>query len=166
MINQSSLLLATAILTGATYAPLATASEDGKLNAQLNEVRQATAKFHSLDAAAAAGWDVTLTGCIAHPDPNVGGMGYHYVNQDIFFDATVDPLRPETLVYAPTPSGGLQLVAVEYIVFTAQSATPPELFGETFHLNPAINAWVLHAWIWKPNPSGILADFNPNVSCP
>jgi hypothetical protein len=23
----------------------------------------------------------------------------------------------------------------------------------------------LHAWIWKPNPSGILTPWNPRVSC-
>lgn len=24
----------------------------------------------------------------------------------------------------------------------------------------------LHAWIWKGNPNGVFADFNPKVSCP
>jgi len=24
----------------------------------------------------------------------------------------------------------------------------------------------MHAWVWKPNPAGIMADWNPRVSCP
>jgi hypothetical protein len=24
----------------------------------------------------------------------------------------------------------------------------------------------LHAWLWKPNPSGVFADYNPRVHCP
>ncbi|MDF2753435.1 MAG: hypothetical protein K0S82_1818, partial [Gaiellaceae bacterium] len=26
-------------------------------------------------------------------------------------------------------------------------------------------AYALHAWIWKPNPSGILKPYNPRVDC-
>lgn len=161
---MKKLLTSAAVCAGLFCATAATAAEDARANALVNEVRRATAAFHSLDAAATAGWDVPLTGCIAHPDPAVGGMGYHYVNEDVFFDATVDPLKPETLVYAPSPNG-LKLVAVEYIVFTAANPTPPELFGQTFHLNPVINAWTLHVWLWQHNPSGMFADFNPKVSC-
>ncbi len=44
---------------------------------------------------------------------------------------------------------------------------PPELFGEHFHENTALGVWVLHAWIWKANPDGVFADFNPEVgACP
>jgi len=24
----------------------------------------------------------------------------------------------------------------------------------------------MHAWVWKPNPAGIMADWNPRVTCP
>jgi hypothetical protein len=45
--------------------------------------------------------------------------------------------------------------------------SPPVLFGQQFHLNTALDVWVLHAWIWKWNPSGVFADYNPRVSaCP
>lgn len=163
--KKNPLLLTATALAAALCASATVAGENAGQNALVNDVRRATAAFHSMDAAANAGWDVPLTGCIAHPDPDVGGMGYHYVNEDVFFDGNVDPLRPETLVYAPTPSGGMQLVAVEYIVFTAANPVPPQLFGQTFHLNPAISAWTLHVWLWKHNPSGLFADFNPKVSC-
>ncbi|WP_156962870.1 hypothetical protein [Aerolutibacter daejeonensis] len=164
--KRQSLLLAATLVAGAFCAPVAVAGEDDRLNSLVNELRHATAPFHSIDAAGAAGWATPLTGCIAHPDPAVGGMGYHYANETELADGTVDPLRPEVLVYAPKPGGGLQLVAVEYIVFTQLNPVPPELFGQTFHLNPGINAWVLHAWVWKHNASGLFADFNPGVKCP
>lgn len=166
MMKRQSLLLAATVVAAAFCVPGAVAGESDRLNSLVNEVRQATAPLHSIDAAADAGWATPLTGCVAHPDPEVGGMGYHYANETQLADGTVDPLRPEVLVYAPKPGGGLQLVAVEYIVFTELNPVPPELFGQTFHLNPNINAWVLHAWVWKHNPSGLFADFNPKVRCP
>lgn len=162
--KKHPLLLVAATCVGLSCTAPALAGDNAQANALINEVRRATATFHSLDAAAAAGWNVPLTGCIAHPDPAVGGMGYHYVNESVISDGAADPLQPETLVYAPSPNG-LKLVAVEYIVFTDQNPTPPELFGQTFHLNPNINAWTLHVWLWKHNPSGLFADFNPSVSC-
>ncbi|WP_330970460.1 hypothetical protein, partial [Lysobacter sp. A3-1-A15] len=63
--------------------------------------------------------------------------------------------------------GGLKLVAVEYLVFAddLQGDPIPELFGQQFHFNPVVDAWVLHAWIGQHNPNGMFADWNPNVSC-
>src|SRR3546814_417857 len=132
---------------------------------QLKQLRLATTAFNSLDVAKAAGWDQDITGCLSSPE---GGMGHHFMNDEIFFDGVVDPLRPELLVYAPTEHGGRRLVAVEYLVFSsALGSNPgPELFGHTFHLNPAIDAYVLHVWLWEMNPSGLFADWNPRVHCP
>lgn len=71
----------------------------------------------------------------------------------------------------PSPNG-LQLGAVEYIVPAEPwddeygDEVPPQLLGETFELNDALGVYVLHAWVWKTNPSGILEGWNPNVSCP
>ena len=33
-----------------------------------------------------------------------------------------------------------------------------------FHRNDTLGIWALHAWIWRPNPGGMHADFNPQVS--
>src|SRR3546814_1503112 len=87
-------------------------------------------------------------------------MGHHFMNDEIFFDGVVDPLRPELLVYVPTEHGGRRLVAVEYLVFSsALGSNPvPALFGHTFHLNPAIDAYVLHVWLWEMHPSGLFAE--------
>jgi len=63
----------------------------------------------------------------------------------------------------------LKLVAVEYIVpWTAWApAAPPQLFGRPFFRNTTLHLWALHAWIWRPNPSGMFANYNPAVKlCP
>jgi hypothetical protein len=76
--------------------------------------KSATARFHDLDKAEAAGYakfpDAAGIECIASP-------GVHYVNGGLVGDAVLDPTRPEALVYQPKPDGGLRLVALEYIVF-------------------------------------------------
>ena len=155
-------MLLPAALLAAALPLAATAGEDSRFNREITQLRLATAPFHSLENAMDAGWDVELTPCLSSPE---GGMGFHYVNGDVLLDDTVDPLRPELLVYAPTPSGGKRLVAVEYLVFTALQPNPPTLFGQEFHLNPAVQAWVLHVWLWQGNRNGLFADWNPAISC-
>ena len=150
-------------------APPATARQD-----DLAEVRQATARYHDLDVALADGYQLgyggIVTGCIEHP--TAGAMGYHYFNAELFEDPTVDPLRPEGLVYAPGPNGQLRLVAVEWVVpkaiwEAAGNVAPPSVLGADLHiLNPALNWYIHHAWLWKPNPTDMFADWNPRVDCP
>ena len=138
----------------------------------LARVRQATAAFHRLSAAEAAGYGPFYV-CTDHATD--GAMGQHYVNGTLVGDPTIDPLRPEALVYAPKPGGGLRLVGVEYVVFQADwdalYDAPPSLFGRRFALVEAGNRYglpafyELHAWIWRPNPNGMFNDWNPKVSC-
>ena len=33
-------------------------------------------------------------------------------------------------------------------------------------LVPAVGFYILCAWIWEKNPSGIFSDWNPRVTCP
>ena len=145
---------------------------------QLAAVRDATAAYHDLDAATAAGYGPFYV-CTDHVTD--GTMGQHYVNLDLVLDTatgipTVNPLAPEALVYEPKRNGdGYRLVGVEWVVFQeawdAANDAPPSLFGRTFSLIPAGNRYdlpafyELHAWIWRPNPSGIFNDWNPKVSC-
>jgi hypothetical protein len=133
-------------------------------------IRAATAQFHDLSTAEAAGYGL-LPGCFEHAD---GGMGIHYVRGDLVGDGTVDPLTPEALVYEPLPNGKLRLVAVEYVVIKDawQGAQPPSLFGQTFSFEPAPNEfnvpadfYELHVWLWQPNPNGMFYEWNPMVSC-
>jgi hypothetical protein len=72
------------------------------------------------------------------------------------------------------PDGGRKLVAVEWIVRSAQSnppgvTEPPSVLGMAMHIlvpPPGPAFYFMHAWIWKHNPAGIMADWNPEVTCP
>jgi hypothetical protein len=141
-----------------------TLSASANVDPALREVRAATAQYHSVAAAESNGYEAFLD-CFESPD---GGMGQHYVNLALL-DATVSALEPEAMVYQVGHNGRLDLVAVEYIVPGPEvdPLNPPVLFGQPFHLNEPLGVWVLHAWIWQPNPSGMFADWNPNVTpCP
>lgn len=177
--TRSGTALAGGLALAALTASVATA-DSGSGQADLAEVRAATAQFQRLDAAIAdgheLGWtnpDIPITGCIAHPTE--GAMGYHYFDRDaIRDDIHVDPLNPEGLVYEPLPNGKLHLVAVEWVVpkeaWEAEygvGAPPPTVLGQELGvLNPVLNWYILHAWVWKPNPSGMFNNWNPDVTCP
>lgn len=147
---------------------------------KLSQVRRATAGFHDVDKALVAGYELgwvngsgvrIVGGCVAHP--TAGAMGYHYFNARLMADNTVDPLAPEVLVYAPDGDGGLELVAVEWVVRSEHSNPPgvsvaPSVLGMDMHIlvpPPGPAFYLTHAWIWAPNPAGMFADWNPNVSC-
>jgi hypothetical protein len=144
---------------------------------QLAKVRAVTDKFHTLSVAENAGY-ASFYMCTDHVTD--GTMGQHYVNLGLVLDSatgvpTIDALQPEALVYEPKKNGGYKLVGVEYVVFQAacdaENDAPPALFGKTFTLLGAGNRYgldpfyELHAWIWRPNPSGIFKDWNPSVTC-
>ncbi len=138
-------------------------------NNDIAKLQAATAQFKRTEVAQEAGWDLVpgLDHCF--DNPGVGAMGYHYINVDIM-DTTIDELQPEALVYAPGPNGQLKLGAVEFIVpagaWDAEGNTElPTAFGQSFHLNESLGVYVLHAWIWKNNPSGMFEDWNPKVTC-
>ena len=137
--------------------------------------KPATARFHDLDKAKAAGYTVRVADaagitCIAQAGQ--GAMGIHMLNPALL-DGEVEAESPELLVYEPRKNGELKLVALEYLVFQADWAGSgrPALFGREFDFTGTPNRYglppfySLHAWIWKPNPSGILTPWNPRVSC-
>jgi hypothetical protein len=133
--------------------------------AALRELKRIVQPYRALGAAKKAGYGAQLTLCMEQPP--LGGMGIHYGNLGLF-DAVVEPLKPEILMYEPQQNGDLLFVGVEYAVpYTAwTSEQPPNLLGVPFHKNDTFQLWILHAWIGpKPNPSGILQDWNPRVSC-
>ena len=102
-------------------------------------------------------------------------------------DPAIDAKRPEALVYAPDKRGGLHLAALEYVVIKSdwdaeqvvpQSSVavrdipaPPMLFGQEFNFTNAPNRYglppfySLHVWLWKDNPAGTFAMWNPTVHC-
>ena len=145
---------------------------------RIEQVRDATAPFQSLSVAEAHKYGLLTdkNGIACIDNPGVGAMGVHYVNGDLVGTTEVNPLTPEALVYQPLANGQLRLVAVEYVTFQAQwdakHKARPRLFGQPFMLTPAGNRfglpafYSLHAWIWKSNPDGMFAMWNPTVQCP
>jgi hypothetical protein len=146
-------------------APSAAAADafGADVNQDLATLRQVTASFHDFDMAKNAHWSALITPCMTSSE---GGMGFHYGNTDLI-DGSVSVDKPELLLYEPEKNGTLRLVAVEYIVpLTAWThRDPPRLFGRDFRVNEQFQVWALHAWVWKHNPSGMFADWNPNVTC-
>jgi hypothetical protein len=144
----------------------ATQSFGADVNKDLAALRQATAPFHQFATAKAAGWSAQITGCMTDAN-GAGGMGFHYGNVGLI-DASVQVDKPELLLYEPEKNGQLRLVAVEYIIpytFHSRESAAPVLFGQEFKRNDTFHLWGLHAWVWKDNPSGVFASWNPNVTC-
>lgn len=133
------------------------------VSADLAALRRLTAPFHNFEKAKQAGWSAQITSCL---DSQLGAQGFHYGNP-ANIDAEANLLEPELLLYEPQKNGRLRLVGVEYIVPLEAwtSADPPTLFGQEFHVNQTFGVWALHVWLWRYNPSGLYADWNPLVSC-
>jgi hypothetical protein len=144
------------------------------------QARKATARFHKLATAQAAGYtthvhELSGASCIAN-EP-LGAMGDHFANGALLGDGgVIDATAPEALVYDQRKNGTYKLAALEYLVFQADweaagHTSPPVLFGRTFDFTDSPNRfgippyYSLHAWIWKPNPSGLFFAWNPNVEC-
>jgi len=138
----------------------------------LASMRQATAKYHNIQVARADGYVDDGFGCIS--DPTLGAMGWPLIRDDLHADPSIDPLAPELLIYLPEKNGEMRLIAVEYEVYqsdwwNAGNREAPEMLGKVFDaiefpgLDPVFG---LHVWLWTPNPSGMLAEFNPTLACP
>ena len=184
--------LAVAITSVALAGSAATAFARPQHNVEPSitaSARSATAKYHSLNLAKKGGYSILAdrAGITCIAEPVMGAMGVHYVKGDLVKNPAIDAKRPEALVYAPDKRGGLHLAALEYVVIKSdwdaeqvvpQSSVavrdipaPPMLFGQEFNFTNAPNRYglppfySLHVWLWKDNPAGTFAMWNPTVHC-
>jgi hypothetical protein len=143
------------------------------LQRELQAAKAATARYHSFRQARKAGYSVAGEPCVASP---LGTMGIHAVNAALMADPAIDLRRPEILLYVRKANGKLRLVGLEYWKADADGdlATDddrPSVFGQPFdgpmpgHTPTMPVHYDLHVWIWKTNPSGLFAPFNPTLSC-
>jgi hypothetical protein len=124
----------------------------------------------------------------------LGGMGIHFFRPDVLgisgppnprVDGTslhTDFSKPAILLYEPQADGSLALVAVENLVFekawkAAGHKAPPAFHGVPYdHMkdDPATKAdeahgfephYDRHVWLFRDNPNGVFAPFNPKVTC-
>jgi hypothetical protein len=178
-------LVSTGPATAAAPATTTTTTADhhhapaaGPSALQVARMRAATARFHNIATAEDAGYGVLhdTAGITCIDMPGVGGMGVHWVKGALVGDPALNLRQPEALVYAPDRDGTLRLAALEFIVdkaaWDAHHARRPELFrGAPFDLTTSPNRFGLapfysqHVWIWKHNPAGTLAMWNPRVNC-
>jgi hypothetical protein len=157
------------------FVALGAAATASAAQPDIEAARAATARFHDVSKATGYGEFHDAAGIACIDQPGEGGMGIHYVNGALVGNPDENIRTPEALVYDPDANGHLKLVAVEYIVdkaaWDATHAGPPHLFDKDFEPVPAGNRYgldpfyELHAWLWKPNPSGFFNDWNPRVFC-
>jgi hypothetical protein len=140
-------------------------------NQILATIREATARYHRVEAAIADGY-VQGSPCESMPGQ---GIGIHFRKSSLF-NAIVDPSQPELLVYEPQSNGDISLVAVAFVVPSAAwdptHNSPPMLGDQVFEdkrtpdwSSPPFPNYELHVWVWKENPNGMYATTNPKVSC-
>src|SRR5919109_5473936 len=144
--------------------------------------RHATAKYRDFRAALADGFLPTGE-C---EQTAAGAMGQHWARMDRMAIDGIAPRTPELILYLPSGTG-FKLVGVEYEEsasvggFPHYGSSPPDkakvtpapvMFGGRTFEGPmqghiAIQPWHydLHVWLWQRNPSGLFAQFNPNLSC-
>ena len=155
-----------AVLLLAAIPTLVQAAGIGDLAA----IRRATARYHRLEVAEADGFE-QLMDCISHPTE--GAMGVHY----IMFSRLDDQLNleePEVLVYDIDGNGEAKLAAVEYIIPADawEGPEPPQFLGQELKYKTTMGPYPMppyyevHVWVWRNNPSGMYADWNPKVTCP
>ena len=160
--------------------------------ASLDEVRAATEKYQDVDVAIADGYvrdpmDVCETPYHLGRTHETGVMGIHFLRLDrlgIGADRTrldvagthTDFRQPAVLVYEPEADGSLQLVALENLVSAAQWAAqgkgaPPSFQETEFEYSaddPSMTVkayYDLHVWLFRENPNGMFAPYNPNATC-
>ena len=144
--------------------PVTVASGD-LVDDNVARIRDATIAFQSLDAAVEAGYARDGGQCIQH-QPH-GAMGYHHVNRALL-DDRIEIEKPEMLVYEIMPDSTYRLNGVEYIVpfaSWAETREPPEVMGQKLKPSKPLGIWYRHVWVFRDNPSGIFADWNPLVKC-
>lgn len=124
---------------------------------------------------------------------DAGAMGIHYFRPDLLGITGVEPrvngtgthtdfFSPAVLIYEPQANGSLELVAVENLTFMkaweeAGNTTPPSFHGvaydrmvndpttevdEAHRFEPHYDR---HVWLYRENPNGVFAPFNPAVTC-
>ena len=170
---KRTVILALSIVTIVALTAVGVAfAGDGPLSPELQQVRAAVARYHSVDQAIAAGY-FAASPCEESP---AGAMGIHFINPALFGPGN-DPRNPEILLYVPNADGELKLVGVEYFQVDADqdlttNADRPSIFGQAFdgpmlgHAPGMPIHYDLHVWIAEANPAGVFAQWNPAMNCP
>jgi len=163
-------------------APALTAQALPAVSPELEQARAALDKYRDPVVAVHDGY-FSSVGCIEYPHGGQegtmqyapGGMGVHFLNLQLV-SPTLDPARPQVLIYEPD-GDKLRLAAAEWFV-PVQAVPPgarPAIFGKQLEgpmeghhplMPEGLHHYDLHVWLWKANPAGVFAATNPAVKCP
>jgi hypothetical protein len=190
MMKLMSAALAAAMLTG----PGAPASEPSVDEIRAATARFQDEKVARAEGYVAAPGKMCETAGMMGLDGSLGAMGVHYFRPDLLgisgppnprvsgTGTHTDFRKPAILIYEPQADGSMKLVAVENLVFkkawaAAGNKAAPSFQGKSYDSmedDPKTEAdeahmfephYDLHVWLWRENPRGMFAQFNPEVSC-
>jgi len=171
-----------ATLTMLTSASALPAQALPSVSPELEQARAALDKYRDPVVAVHDGY-FSSVGCIEYPQGGhegtmqyaPGGMGVHFLNLQLV-SPTLDPARPQVLIYEPD-GDKLRLAAAEWFVpvQALPAGSRPVIFGKQLQgpmeghhplMPEGLHHYDLHVWLWKANPAGVFAPTNPAVKCP
>jgi len=140
---MSATALAGVLVCAAAAATVHGQTQDAQVNQQLAQARAATANYHDVDDAIAAGY--TPLGTNPEEDD-----AFELVNFGLL-DCTLDAAQPEALRYAES-GGRLRLIAVEYAIPMACSPIPPVSFlpgAGDWEQEAGVPVWMMGVFVWS-----------------
>ena len=190
MTSSIALALAAAATSPAAASPVEPTLEQVKAAAEkYRDVKVALAEGYIPDPSG-----MCETADMMGQPAKLGAMGVHYFRPDLLgisgppnprVDGNgtyTDFNKPAILLYEPQADGSMQLTGVENLVFekawkAAGHDAPPTFHGVPFDRmadDPATKIdeahnfmphFDRHVWVFRDNPSGTFAQYNPNVTC-
>ncbi len=176
------------VVAGLALGRRTAAAQEASADAQLAQAKTALAKYQDPMEAVRNGYFSTVS-CMEFPTGlnehehgehggmsyKPGGMGVHFLNTALI-GPTLDPTKPQVLIYEPVADNKLQLVAAEWFSPVMPGVKEaPKVFGRALEgpmeghppiMSPGFHHWDLHVWLWKNNPSGMFSPTNPDLKCP
>lgn len=163
--RRAFLRAATAVSVGATAGCLNQGPPPAK---QAAEHRESLSKYQDVQTAIADGYRMVPRYERASEGQGEGFLGVPFLNPDV---SKVSADQPKLLYYNLADDGTYTLLAAGWAVSAKDRDSPPSLFGKTFD-GPYEGGqylprhYALVAWLFKENPDGMFARYNPEVTPP
>ncbi|OKJ64174.1 hypothetical protein [Streptomyces sp. CB02261] len=168
-----TLALVLTSVTAIAVTPAVAGSEPGRAAADKAVTYRVTAPYQQHANGVRAGYKPDQY-CVFDRAGGTGALGYPHFNHA--HDNSTDPARPTALLYEDDGKGGKRLVGVEWLVYDRDQNLKtdddrPSMFGVPFKGPNRGNYpgqpvhYALHLWLWKKNPEGQFATYNPAVTC-
>ncbi|MFB6151568.1 MAG: twin-arginine translocation signal domain-containing protein [Haloarculaceae archaeon] len=161
--RRAFLRAAAAVGGGATVGCLGNGGPDPAT--QVENKRDALSKYEDVKATLGEGYQTTAK----YVRTDGGALGEVFVN----FDApSLDPTTPNAVLYTLTEDGVYEPLGCKWFVPAEEADSPPSLFGKEFRgpiesdVPFVPKHYALHVWVYRDNPEGLFARYNPAVEPP